>query len=90
MTGTRGDPTDMSEPVTMYSTEWCGHCRRLKRQLGEAGIGYLEIDIDVERHHGDRIVAVTGGYRTVPTIEVRGKLLVNPTVEQVREAVAGG
>ncbi|MDQ3981161.1 MAG: NrdH-redoxin, partial [Actinomycetota bacterium] len=27
-------------PVTIYSTTWCGHCRRLKRQLDEAGIGY--------------------------------------------------
>jgi mycoredoxin len=90
MTTRRGDLSDMSETVTMYSTEWCGHCRRLKRQLGEAGIGYQEIDIDVERHLGDRIVAVTGGYRTVPTVEVAGKLLVNPTVEQVREAIAGG
>jgi mycoredoxin len=80
----------MSGPVTMYATEWCGHCRRLKRQLGEAGIAYEEIDIDVERHFGDRIVAHTGGYRTVPTIEVGGKLLVNPTVDQVRSALNGG
>lgn len=90
MSGPGGDLTDMSEPVTMYSTEWCGHCRRLRRQLGEAGIGFLEIDIDVERHHGAKIVAVTGGYRTVPTVEVGGKLLVNPTVEEVREAIAAG
>jgi mycoredoxin len=77
----------MGRSVTMYSTEWCGHCRRLKRQLGEAGIAYREVDIDVERHFGARIVAHTGGYRTVPTVEIDGKLLVNPTVGEVRDAL---
>ena len=32
--------------VTMYSTTWCGYCRRLKTQLDSAGIGYTEIDIE--------------------------------------------
>jgi mycoredoxin len=75
--------------VTMYSTVWCGHCRRLKRQLDDSGIRYTEIDIDDRTELGARIEAVTGGYRTVPTIEVGGRLLVNPSVQQVQEALAG-
>jgi glutaredoxin len=74
--------------VTMYSTQWCGHCRRLKRQLEGAGISYREVDIDVESRHGDRIVEATGGYRVVPTIEIRGRLLVNPTISDVEAALA--
>lgn len=76
------------EPVTMYSTTWCGHCRRLKRQLDHAGISYEEIDIDEHQGYGDRIVAATGGYRTVPTLQVGSHLLVNPTVQEVHEALA--
>ena len=80
----------MSEVVTMYSTTWCGYCRRLKRQLSEAGIPFREIDIDTSehRHLGDRIVEKTGGYRTVPTLEVEGELLVNPTIAEVERALA--
>ncbi len=74
-------------PVTIYSTTWCGHCRRLKRQLDDAGIGYEEIDIDEHEHFADRIVAATGGYRTVPTLQIGDRLLVNPTVPQVRAAL---
>ena len=74
--------------VTMYSTEWCGHCRRLKRQLEGAGISYREVDVDAEGHCGDRIVEATGGYRVVPTVEVEGRLLVNPTVDEVQAALA--
>ena len=72
----------------MYSTTWCGHCRRLKRQLDDAGIGYREIDIDEHEQFGARIVAATGGYRTVPTLEIGGLLLVNPSVPEVRAALA--
>lgn len=73
--------------VTIYSTTWCGHCRRLKRQLDEAGIAYEEIDIDEHEQYADRIVEATGGYRTVPTLQIGDALLVNPTVPQVRAAL---
>jgi mycoredoxin len=73
----------------MYSTAWCGHCRRLKRQLDDAGIPFREVDIDEDenRHLGDRIVAATGGYRTVPTLDIEGELLVNPPITDVLQAV---
>jgi mycoredoxin len=84
--------TEMSEPttkmVTLFSTEWCGYCRRLKRQLAEAGIGYVEIDIDEHVEFGAPIIRATGGFRTVPSVEVDGRLLVNPTISEVVRAVA--
>jgi mycoredoxin len=75
--------------VTMYTTEWCGHCRRLKRQLAEEGIPVAEVDVDLDPGHDDRIIAATGGYRIVPTLEIGGRLLVNPSVQEVRAALAG-
>ena len=75
--------------VIMYSTSWCGHCRRLKRQMDDAGIPYAEVDIDEpqHRHVGDRIIAKTGGYRVVPTLEIDGELYVNPLLSEVLQAV---
>lgn len=79
------------KPVTMYSTTWCGYCRRLKRQFDDAGIVYEEIDVDApeHRHLGDRIMAASGGNRTVPTVAVGDRLLVNPTLKEVESALAG-
>ncbi len=77
----------MSGPVRLFSTTWCGHCRRLKRQLEEAGIAYEEIDLDEQQHFGDKIVAKSGGYRIVPTVEVGGELLINPSVDEVKGAL---
>lgn len=73
--------------VTMFSTVWCGYCRRLKRQMDEAGISYREVDLDEDPTHGDRIIARTGGFRTVPTLDIGGELFVNPTIQEVRAAL---
>ncbi len=78
---------DMSANVTMYSTTWCGYCRRLKRQLEEHGVSCTEIDVDRHTHHGARIVALTGGARTVPTVEIGGRMLVNPSLPEVLAAL---
>jgi mycoredoxin len=77
--------------ITMYTTKWCGHCRRLKRQLDEAGISATEVDIDAAEHAhlGKRIEQRTGGYRIVPTVVVADELLVNPTLQDIRSALAG-
>ena len=75
--------------VTMYSTPWCGYCKRLKRQFEQSGIAYREIDVDATPGYDERIIAASGGYRTVPTVEVGERLLVNPTVKEVEEALAG-
>lgn len=80
----------MSTPVTVYSTTWCGHCRRLKRQLDDFGVAYAEVDIDEHLDEGRRIEEATGGYRTVPTVEIGGRLLVNPTIAEVRSAIGAG
>lgn len=78
----------MSETITMYTTTWCGYCRRLKRQLDEERISYREIDVDEQAGFDERIVEATGGYRTVPTLEVGPRMLVNPTLGEVRAALA--
>lgn len=78
----------MDNPITIYSTTTCGHCGRLKRQLDEAGIAYEEVDLNEHPHYGDRIVEATGGYRVVPSVEINGDLLVNPTLGEIREARA--
>ena len=74
--------------VTMYSTPWCGYCRRLKRQFEESGIAYREIDVDATPGYDERIIEASGGYRTVPTVEVGDRMLVNPTIREVEEALA--
>jgi mycoredoxin len=70
--------------VTMYSTTWCGYCRRLKIQLDGAGVAYDEINIERDPVAATFVEGVNGGNRTVPTVRFDdGTALTNPSLVQV-------
>ena len=76
----------MSQRVMMYTTPWCGFCRRLKGQLAREGIEVAEIDIDRDPAAADYVMSVNGGTQTVPTVVFPdGTALTNPSAVQVRD-----
>ena len=80
----------MSQSVTMYSTPWCGFCRRLKSQLAREGIEITEINIEQDPAAADYVMSVNGGNQTVPTVLFPdGTALTNPSAAQVRERLKG-
>ncbi|GAA4416415.1 mycoredoxin [Actinokineospora soli] len=77
----------MSAPatLTMYSTTWCGYCRRLKTLLDREGIEYVEVDIEQDPSAADFVMSVNGGNQTVPTLHFpNGKALTNPSLAEVK------
>jgi mycoredoxin len=73
----------------MYTTVWCGYCRRLKAQLARAGISFREVDIEHDPAAAAFVAGVNGGNQTVPTIMLPdGSVLTNPTLDQITEATA--
>lgn len=80
----------MSDTITMYSTPWCGYCRRLKLQLSDEGIHFVEVDITQDPEAERFVVGVNDGDATVPTLRFAdGSVLTNPTAAQVRKQLAG-
>jgi mycoredoxin len=77
------------EPLKMYTTRWCGFCRRLKAQLAREGIEVREVDIEADPAAADYVMSVNGGNQTVPTIVFPdGSALTNPSVNQVKDRLA--
>lgn len=78
-----------SSALTMYTTPWCGYCRRLKRQMTEAGIVFDEVDIEEVPAAADLVEAVNEGNHTVPTIVFEdGSALTNPSIAQITDRLA--
>ena len=76
--------------LTMYSTTWCGYCRRLKTQLDREGIAYDVVDIERDPASAEFVMSVNGGNQTVPTLRFDdGSALTNPSIVQVKERLAG-
>jgi mycoredoxin len=59
--------------ITVYSTCWCGDCRRTKQFLRERGITFREVNIDEQPGAEELVLRVNNGRRKVPTIEVAGR-----------------
>ena len=71
--------------ITMFSTTWCGYCRRLKSALDREGIGYTEVNIEDDEASADYVMSVNGGNQTVPTVVFPdGSAATNPSLAEVR------
>ena len=70
----------------MYSTTWCGYCKRLKSQLADLGISFEEINIEEVAGTAQIVEKVNGGNQTVPTLVFSdGSVMTNPSAKQVQE-----
>lgn len=59
--------------LTLYTTSWCGDCRRAKQFLNERGIAFAEVNVDEDPEAEDLVLRVNNGRRKVPTIQVDGR-----------------
>ena len=75
--------------LTMYTTTWCGFCRRLKTQLAREGIEMVEIDIEKDPAAAEFVMSVNGGNQTVPTVVFPdGTAVTNPSAKEVKQRLA--
>jgi mycoredoxin len=59
--------------ITMYTTTWCGDCRRAKQFLKERGFEIHEVNIDESAEAEDLVLRVNDDLRKVPTFEIGGR-----------------
>jgi mycoredoxin len=75
--------------LTMYTTTWCGYCRRLKTALKSAGISFTEVNIEHEPAAAKFVMSVNNGNQTVPTLKFAdGSALTNPSLSEVQDKLA--
>ena len=69
----------------MFTTEWCGYCKRLKVAMKAAGIAFDEVDIEQDPAAAEFVRGVNGGNQTVPTLKFAdGSALTNPSIKDVK------
>ena len=75
--------------VTMFTTQWCGYCVRLKKLMQREGIDFAEVDIENDDAAADVVMQANGGNRTVPTLLFAdGTALTNPSIDEVRSQLS--
>lgn len=71
----------------MYTTAWCGDCRRAKRYLDEWGVAFVEVNIEEVEGAAEMVMAWANGKRVVPTIVVGDQVLLNPARVELGRAL---
>lgn len=59
--------------ITMYTSPFCGDCRRAKLFLQERGVAFREVNIEQSSEAEALVMRVNDGRRKVPTFEVSGR-----------------
>lgn len=80
------DFTPEAGAVTMFSTVWCGYCKRLKLMLDGTGIPYSVVDIEETPGTEELVKSVNDGNAVVPTLVFPdGSTETNPSLGTVKE-----
>ncbi|MDQ1582551.1 MAG: mycoredoxin [Microbacteriaceae bacterium] len=75
--------------VLMFTTDWCGYCKRLKSQMDTAGVPYTEVNIEHVEGTAELVAEVNGGNQTVPTLVFPdGSTATNPSLADVQARLA--
>ena len=67
----------------MYGAEWCGDCRRTKKQLTELGVDFDYIDLVVEPEKADEAKEISGRTNIPVVVYPDGSHQVEPTNPEV-------
>ncbi len=77
--------TAAPETLTVYTTDWCPFCLKLKASLREDGIEFVEIDIEEHPEAAEFVAAHNDGNHVVPTVHFpSGEVVTNPPFKGVR------
>ena len=86
MVAPQTDPTNTAahdtstDSIIMYTTAWCGDCRRAKRVFSDFDVPYVEINISDDEAAAEIVQTLNNGLRSVPTIVFPdGGVLVEPS-----------
>lgn len=53
--------------LTMFGAEWCGDCRRTKKQLDELGVAYEYVDLEAQPEAAE-IAREISGRTNIPVV----------------------
>jgi glutaredoxin len=73
--------------VKVYGADWCEDTQRTREHLEELNVRYEYINVDHDKSAEAWIKQQNHGKRKTPTVDLDGKILIEPTNEQVDEAM---
>jgi glutaredoxin-like YruB-family protein len=74
--------------VVVYTTTWCGWCRKTLAFLDERGVRYVNKDIEANDWNRDELIEKTGR-TSIPVVEINGEIIRGFNAERMEQLLAG-
>jgi len=72
--GGAGDLARSSHQVVVYTTSWCGWCRKTLAFLNQQGVEFENRDIEEDESYREELLEKTGG-TSIPVVEIDGQII---------------
>ena len=76
--------------IVMYCTSWCPDCKQARAWLKEHNLPYTEVDITTTPGAAQQVEQWAGGFRTTPTFDIDGEIIVEFDEARLREVLKLG
>jgi glutaredoxin len=73
--------------VVVYTTAWCGWCRKTLAFLDERGVRYVNKDIEANDWNRDELIEKTGR-TSIPVVEIDGEIIRGYNAERMEQLLA--
>ena len=77
----------MTEVIMYTRSRFCPDSERARRVFRRCGVAYVEVYIDQDADAAAKVEAWNGGDRSVPTIDIDGIILTEPTERELEKAL---
>ncbi|MDQ1469441.1 MAG: thioredoxin reductase [Bryobacterales bacterium] len=74
--------------ITVYGADWCPLTRRALVYLERLGVPFEYVDVEANPDASEWVKSQNNGKEKKPTIDINGKILSEPTNEELKAALA--
>ena len=79
----------MTPPITLYTSQYCGHSQQVKQFLAEQNMAVTVINIDGNPEAQETVKRINNGYASVPTLIFSdGSTLTEPSIRRLKSKLS--
>lgn len=75
------------DKVKIYGADWCEDTQGTRAYLDQLGVNYQYINVDADAGANEWVKQQNNGKRQTPTVEVGGRILIEPDNEQLEQVL---
>jgi mycoredoxin len=76
--------------LKVYGANWCEDTQATRESLDRLGVPYEYIDVDASPQAKEWVKQQNGGKQRTPTLDLRGRILVEPDEPELEQALRKG